>query len=97
MQPDLTPLDAAKALQQRAAALGAAGEIRAAEAAARLADRILRTEYWLGRVKPADTPPPTEAEIQALRAEIGHRLDRLRGVQAEALEAARDTPWRRDG
>jgi len=48
-------------------------------------------------VKPADTPPPTEAEIQALRAEIGHRLDRLRGVQAEALEAARDTPWRRDG
>ncbi|WP_394692521.1 hypothetical protein [Hyphobacterium sp.] len=44
---DISSVDAAKALQQRAAQLAAAGHIRAAEGASRLADRLLRTEFHL--------------------------------------------------
>ncbi|MBI1236919.1 MAG: hypothetical protein GC188_09585 [Alphaproteobacteria bacterium] len=77
IQPDLTPLEAAKQLHQRSADLAAAGQIRPAEAAARLADRILRTEYLLGRVGGAAAPEPPEADAEDIRAELAERFRRV--------------------
>lgn len=80
----LSPLEAARALHQKSADLASAGQVRAAEAAARLADRILRTEYHLTRI--GGPPEKSEAEraqeTEALRAEIGRRFDRLRAAKA---------------
>ena len=74
----LSALEAAKALQQRAAQLATAGQIRAAEAAARLADRLLRTEFHLARLAPPEKPRESPEEIARMRAEIKRRLDRIR-------------------
>jgi len=73
----LSPLEAAKALHQRSADLAAAGQIRPAEAAARLADRILRTEYLLGRVGGAAAPEQPEADAEDIRAKLAHRFHRI--------------------
>ena len=73
----LTPLEAARQLHQRSADLAAAGQIRPAEAAARLADRILRTEYLLGRVGGAAAPETPEADAEDIRAELAERFRRV--------------------
>jgi hypothetical protein len=64
-------------LHQRSADLAAAGQIRPAEAAARLADRILRTEYLLGRVGGAAAPETPEADAEDIRAELEERFRRV--------------------
>jgi hypothetical protein len=81
----LTPLEAAKALHQRSGQLAAAGEVRAAEAAARLAERILRTEYHLTRIAgpPEKSAAERAQEVAEIRAEIERRLDRIRAARAE--------------
>jgi transposase-like protein len=92
----LSALEAAKALQQRAAQLATAGQIRAAEAAARLADRLLRTEFHLARLTPPEKPRESPEEIARMRAEIKRRLDRIRetrhltGGVSEALPVLAD-------
>jgi hypothetical protein len=90
---NLTPLEAAKALHRRSAELAAAGEVRAAEAAARLAERILRTEYHLTRIggPPERTEEEKAREVAELRAELNRRFDRLRAAKA-AQEAGNDGP-----
>ncbi|MEE2526414.1 hypothetical protein V0U79_08550 [Hyphobacterium sp. HN65] len=86
ISPGLTPLEAAKALHQRSAELGAAGQIRAAEAAARLAERILRTEVQLLRAGLSDPGPDPDPEgfneyEGGYRAELERRLNKLRAVK----------------
>jgi hypothetical protein len=93
----LSPLDAARALQQRAAWLGQAGQIRAAEAAARLAERILRTETVLMRLDGASPASDADAEARAnedAHAELKRRFERFRMMHLEALD--KDPGWTPD-
>jgi hypothetical protein len=90
----LSPLDAARALQQRAAQLGQAGQIRAAEAAARLAERILRTEAVLIRLDAAHPASDAEARDRANAeafAELKRRFERFRMMHLEEL--SKDPGW----
>lgn len=73
----LTPLEAAKQLHQRSADLAAAGQIRPAEAAARLADRILRTEYHLTRIDGPPGPETPAEEPEMVKAELADRFRRI--------------------
>ncbi|WP_420433686.1 helix-turn-helix domain-containing protein [Hyphobacterium sp.] len=90
----LCPLEAARALQQRAAWLGQAGQIRAAEAAARLAERILRTEAQLNRLddtRSRSHPERHEEWPGGARAELARRFARFRTMHD--AERARDPEW----
>ena len=84
---DLTPLEAAKALHQRSADLASAGQIRAAEDAARLADRILRTEYHLGRVGGPPVSIPPEDGANEINAALTDRIRRINRVYQERKAA----------
>ncbi|WP_421790733.1 helix-turn-helix domain-containing protein [Hyphobacterium sp.] len=91
---ELSPLDAARALHQRSAELGQAGQIRAAEAAARLAERIIRTEAQLLRIDIANPEPDPDGQEEwpgGARAELARRFARIRELQAEQL--AQDPDW----
>jgi hypothetical protein len=72
-----SPLETVRQLHQRSADLAAAGQIRPAEAAARLADRILRTEYLLGRVGGAPAPEPPKPDPDEIRAKLAERFHRI--------------------
>lgn len=72
-----SPLETVRQLHQRSADLAAAGQIRPAEAAARLADRILRTEYLLGRVGGAPAPEPQKPDPDDIRAKLAERFHRI--------------------
>lgn len=91
---ELSPLEAAKALHHRSAVLGQAGQVRAAEATARLAERILRTEAQLLRIDIANPEPDPEGHDQwpgGAGAELARRFARIRAVHDEFL--AQDPDW----
>lgn len=77
LQTARSPLETVRQLHQRSADLAAAGQIRPAEAAARLADRILRTEYLLGRVGGAPAPEPPKRDPDEIRAKLAERFHRI--------------------
>lgn len=90
----LSPLEAAKALHKRSAELGQVGQIRAAEAAARLAERILRTEAQLVRADAAHRKPDPERHEDGpggAKAELERRFERFRKMHLEKL--AEDPDW----
>ena len=94
---DLTPLAAARALHQKSADLASAGQVRAAEAAARLADRILRTEFHLSRIAgPTDASQEEkdaqeDAGMNDARAELWDRFNKIRKAKGLSVDP---NPWR---
>ena len=97
MAAPLSPLDAAKALHQKSADLASAGQVRAAEAAARLADRILRTEFHLSRIAgPTDASQEEkdaqeDAGMNDARAELWDRFNKIRKAKGLSVDPH---PWR---